>query len=142
MYTALQIALIADGPATDQPSVLVARSRRHTNCGPGFWREQAPVVSDRHALEVKEALAEILACIFAEAQETGDKGYSSHEQKVGSKTLQAVVAFGTCFGFFVTFGEGISVVPRLFEGVRISFDIYDSESKQIEFGAAVHGAFD
>jgi hypothetical protein len=45
-------------------------------------------------------------------------------------------------GFFVTFGKGISVVPRLFEGVRISFDIYDSESKQIEFGAAVHGAFD
>jgi hypothetical protein len=41
-------------------------------------------------------------------------------------------------GFFVTFGEGISGVPRLFEGVRISFGIYNAESKQIEFGAAVH----
>jgi hypothetical protein len=47
------------------------------------------VISDRHALEVKEALAEILACIFAEAQEKGEKSYSSHEQEVGSITLKA-----------------------------------------------------
>ena len=44
--------------------------------------------------------------------------------------------------FFVTFDERIPGVPRLFEGVRISFGIQNAESKQIKFGAAVHRSFD
>ena len=45
-------------------------------------------------------------------------------------------------GFFVTFGEEASGIAGLFEGLRISFGIHDAKSKQIEFGAAVHRAFD
>ena len=45
-------------------------------------------------------------------------------------------------GFFVTFGEEISEIPCPFEALWISLGIHNAESKQIEFGAAVHGAFD
>ena len=46
------------------------------------------------------------------------------------------------YGFFVTFGEEASGIAGLFEGLGISFGIHDAKSKQIEFGAAIHRAFD
>jgi hypothetical protein len=54
-------------------------SRRPIGHRAGARPAQSPVTYDQHELEAKELLADILACIFAEALDTGKLDRQSRE---------------------------------------------------------------
>lgn len=59
---------------TERSQTVAARTKRPAARGVRLWTAQSTVIVDRHMLEVKEVLADILACIFAGAQGMGEPG--------------------------------------------------------------------
>jgi hypothetical protein len=71
MFADAQSELRTDYPTAGRSLTLRAGSRRRTAHRAGDRPTEPPVTCDRRVLEIKEVLADILACIFAEAQEMG-----------------------------------------------------------------------
>lgn len=70
MNIEIQSDLRTDGPSFGRPWAVPSRLRRRA-CLPGAEPDQLPAANDDNVVATMEKLADILACIFAEAQETG-----------------------------------------------------------------------
>jgi hypothetical protein len=76
------------GPALSRRRTVAARRRHSPSCRLSAQPYQSLEPCDRHDIEIMEVLADILACVFAEAQEAGKINLPSGSPVADATTVQ------------------------------------------------------
>ena len=89
MSNKIKSALRTGGPALIRFRARSGRPRNPIVGGAGTVHAQALVSGDRHVIEIMEVLADILACVFEDAQEASKIDLPSGGQVADSPTVQS-----------------------------------------------------